>query len=224
MKIKTNYLTLKTDKAVTDGTNKLRGYIANTFNEYTLLHNHYNENNFVYSYPLVQYQIMEGEASILGIEEGAKVIKEISDEINELKLGDKYYKVNEKIIHEKETNIKVTNTEKQYKFLSPWLALNEKNYDKYNELEVWKDRKIFLNKILIGNILSMAKGLGIIVNREIRPKTHLKYQNAKYKSINMQGFVGEFKIKFKIPDFFGLGKGVSYGFGIVKETTEDENE
>ncbi|MDR2967895.1 MAG: hypothetical protein LBU74_08120 [Methanobacteriaceae archaeon] len=216
MKINTAYLILNTDKKVTENSNKVRGYIGNKFKDYPLLHNHYNNENFLYSYPLIQYQVLEGQVSILGIEEGVKTLKDISSEISELKM-DKYYKVNEKIIHEKEFDVGTSREEHHYKFLSPWLALNTKNYHKYNQINVWKDKKLFLNNILVGNILSMSKSLGIIVNREIYTKTHLESVHAQYKSIAMQGFLGEFKVKFKIPDFFGLGKGVSHGFGTVKE-------
>ena len=88
----------------------------------------------------------------------------------------------------------------------------------------WKERKIMLNKIFVGNILSMSKGLGIIVNRRIHVKSNLEHQSTDYKSVNMLGFSGEFKVNFKIPDFFGFGKGVSQGFGTVikvDETQED---
>jgi hypothetical protein len=217
MRIKTIYLILKTDKTVTEGSTKIRGYMGNTFKDYPLLHNHHNQENFLYSYPLIQYKVLEGQISILGIEEGVKTLKAISGELSELKLSNQYYKVTEKVAYEKEFDVGPTREEYHYKFLSPWLALNTDNYQKFNNINSWKDKKLFLNNILIGNILSMSKGLGIIVNREIYPKTHLENKTAIYKSILMQGFLGEFKIRFKIPDFFGLGKGVSHGFGTIKE-------
>ncbi|KZX17621.1 CRISPR-associated endonuclease Cas6 [Methanobrevibacter filiformis] len=220
MKINTSYLILKTDKPVNEGSNKVRGYIANTFKDYFLLHNHYSENSYSYSYPLIQYQVLGGQVSILGIEEGVKTLKEISNDLNELKL-ENTYNITERIMYDKTTDIKTTNDEIHYKFLSPWLALNTTNYSKFKELKMWKDKKLFLNNILIGNILSMAKGLGIIVDRKIYPKTHLDSEVTMYKSIMMEGFTGEFKIRFKIPDFFGLGKGASQGFGTIKEIIGD---
>jgi len=219
MKINSCYLIIKTDKKVTESSNKVRGFIGNKFKEYPLLHNHYDNESFLYSYPLIQYQVLEGQISILGIEEGVKTIKEISSDITQLKL-DNTYNVTEKIIYEKETDIRTTNQEYHYKFLSPWLALNTKNHEKYMKINSWKDKKLFLNNILVGNILSMSKSLGIIVDRRLYVKSHLDEVYTQYKTINMRGFLGEFKVKFQIPDFFGLGKGVSHGFGVVKEITE----
>jgi hypothetical protein len=140
-----------------------------------------------------------------------------------LELGKNSYNITEKVMYEKTTDIRATNYEHHYKFISPWLGLNPKNYGKYNDITMWKDRKLFLNNILIGNILSMAKGLGIIVDRKIYPKTHLDNISAIFKGLKMIGFTGEFKIRFKIPDFFGLGKGVSHGFGTVKEIINEEH-
>ena len=217
MKLNTANLILKTNIDIAENSDKLRGFIGNKFKNYPLLHNHFMQDKVLYSYPLIQYQILAGQASIFAIDEGVKTLKDISSDINELKLGKNHYNVNEKIILEKEVDVKTTNTEHHYKFLTPWLALNTNNYHKFNGISMWKDKKKFLNKILIGNILSMCKGFGIIVNREIYPKTHLDEVSVEYKAVPMKAFLGEFKIRFKIPDFFGLGKGVSQGFGTIKE-------
>ncbi len=63
----------------------------------------------------------------------------------------------------------------------------------------------------------MCKGLGIIVNKKLYAHSLLDSHKIIYKGLNFLGFTGEFKVNFKIPDFFGIGKGVSQGFGTVKE-------
>lgn len=221
MKINTCNLLIKTDKDISQESNKLRGYIGNKFKNHPLLHNHYGNEKFLYSYPLVQYHIFDGQAMIFGIEEGVDALKDISSDLKELKLDNTYYSIEEKIIREKEVDVNTSNDEYHYKFITPWLALNTHNFKKYNNLDDWKEKKLFLNKILIGNILSMAKGLGIIVNRRIYVKTHLEPVSVNYKSVKMLGFTGEFKVRFKIPDYFGFGKGVSHGFGSVKQIIDE---
>lgn len=177
MRINTSYLVLKTNKKIKQDSSKLRGYIGNQF-DYPLLHNHYAGNKILYSYPLIQYHVIDGEASILGIEEGADLLREIADDITELRLSDSYYKVEDRNIVNDEINVSTTNKEYHYKFITPWLALNKNNFERFNKIEGWKDRKVFLNRILTGNILSMAKGLGIIVDRRLYPKTRLDFTNA----------------------------------------------
>lgn len=215
MKINTTYLILKTDEPIKASTSKLRGYIGNTFKENYLLHNHYGDERFLYSYPLVQYHILDDKAIILGIEEGVNSLKNIVDELNYLHL-DKKYEIIEKTLYDKEVDVQPTSEEYHYKFISPWIALNSKNYNNYRQIDNWKDKKNFINNILVGNILSMSKGLGIIVNKRLHVKSHLEEGRIKYKNIEMNSFTGEFKVHYKIPDFFGFGKGVSQGFGSVK--------
>lgn len=212
-------MVLKTDKYITCDASKFRGYMGNKFKNYPLLHNHYSKENYLYSYPLVQYHVIDGQPSIFAIEEGVDVLKEISSDIVELEL-DKKYNVLEKVIYDKKFDINTSNKEYTYEFVSPWLALNPKNYNKYKIINNWKDKKLFLNKILIGNILSMSKGLGIIVNRRIYPKTFLQPLTVSYKSVNMLAFIGKFTIKFKLPNYLGLGKGVSHGFGCIKRVND----
>ena len=221
MKINTTHLILKTNKKVKQETSKFRGYIGREFEKYPILHNHYGEGKFLYSYPLVQYQIIDGQASILGIGEGADILKEIYPNIKELKLGNSYYKIEDHLLFDKEYDVKVTNEEIQYKFITPWLALNTKNFQEYKQNKDWKEKKIMLNKILVGNILSMSKGLGIIVNRRIHVKSNLEHMSTSYKAVNMLAFTGEFRVNFKIPDFMGFGKGVSQGFGTVINIEEE---
>lgn len=68
----------------------------------------------------------------------------------------------------------------------------------------------------------MSKGLGIIVNKRLYAKTHFNEKSVMYKSVRMNAFTGEFKIHYDIPDYFGLGKGASQGFGCVKQIFNEE--
>ena len=213
MKIKTGYLLLRTDKKVQETPNKLRGYIGNKFQENIILHNH-KEKELIYSYPLVQYKIIDNNIIIFALEEGITEIKNISTDLEELQLKKRYI-ITEKILYEKNFEMEESDELYQYKFITPWLALNQKNYKKYKETTNQKERKILLNKILIGNILSMCKSFGIMVNKKLIVKSYLNIQDVEYKSVILKGFTGEFQTNFKLPDYIGLGKGVSHGYGTI---------
>lgn len=221
MKYKIYYLILKTDKSLTATASKVRGYIGNEFKEFNILHNHYGNKNFLFRYPQVQYKIIGDVIYILGIANNGEILKKISSDINSLDL-DKHYNITEKIIFEKEFDIKPSFEEKHYKFITPWLGLNQNNYQKFITSKDWKDKKEILNKVLVGNILSMSKGLGIIVNKRLYAKTHFEEKIVEYKGVKMNAFTGEFKIHYDIPDYFGLGKGVSQGFGCIKQIVDEE--
>ena len=221
MKYNVVNLILKTDSKLTANPTKVRGYIGNTFKDYPILHNHYSNDKFLYSYPYVQYKVINGDVLIVGIDEGADLVKKVAPELSVLSL-DREYKITEKLIHEKEFYIKPSSEERHYKFITPWMGLNQGNYKKYTNTKSWKDKKEILNKVLVGNLLSMSKGLGIIVNKRLYAKTHFDEKIVEYKGVKMNAFTGEFKIHYDIPDYFGLGKGVSQGFGCVKQIFDEE--
>lgn len=208
-------LFLKTDQHLSSNASMVRGFIGNEFKEYNLLHNHYGK-NYVFTYPKVQYKLFNDIILIFGINEGGEVLKKISSNLDYLNL-DKKYHITEKIIHEKIFDIKPTIEEKHYKFVTPWIGLNTNNFQKFKKMNNWKDKKILLNNILVGNILSLSKGLGIIVNKKLHAKSFLNEEYVIYKSVKMNAFKGEFKIHYDLPDYIGIGKGVSQGFGCVKK-------
>ncbi len=207
------YCVLKTDRPVIESGAMLRGCIAGRHPDRPLLHHHAPA--LIYTYPKVQYRVIEGTPSILGIAEGAEEVRSIVGEIDELTLGQNRYRVDQKVTYDIKGSLYPVRDLRSYRFTSPWIALNEKNYEKYQLAEGWKEKKDLLNRILIGNILSMAKGLDIVISREIRVRTHLDPVIIHYKGIAMTGFNGEFQANVVIPEFFALGKGVSQGFGTV---------
>jgi len=218
MMLDTSVLILNTDRPVRESAEKLRGYMGKQFPEYTLLH-HHTENGFLCTYPKVQYKVIEGTPLMLGIEEGAKILKDISSDIKKLELGNEMYTVSGRQINETGTEVSPKRNYYKYRFITPWFALNQKNYPKFREMENWKEKDQFLNSILIGNILSMCKGLGIIVNHRLNVHSHLKQESGEFKNISFITFTGDFTINFKIPDYFGLGKNASHGYGTVKDIT-----
>lgn len=214
MKLKTLYLVLETDRPVTKDATHLRGYVAGLHPDRPILHHHAPA--LLYTYPRVQYRVVEGTPAILGIEEGAETLREIGGTIDELRLGTETYRVNRRVAYEQEVALHPTRGMWHYRFVTPWVAFNEENYERYRQMQTWPERKDLINRVLVGNILSMAKGLGVVVEERLRAATLLEQVPVTYKGIGMTGFVGEFRVNFAIPEYFGLGKGVSRGFGAVR--------
>ena len=74
-----------------------------------------------------------------------------------------------------------------------------------------------LERILVGNIISMSKGLGYTVPGQIEANIFdLRKIHTKLKGTHMLAFLGTFSVNFEIPDYWGIGKSVSRGFGTVK--------
>ncbi len=215
MNLQTLTLILKTTETVTESAEKLRGFFGNRFQDYPILHHHPDEGISLYQYPMVQYKIIEGTPVILGIEDGVGVLKEISWDIEEFVLGKITYKVEERQIIEKTQEFGCSDIFRQYRFISPWIALNEKNYESYLQFNQ-KSRIKLLHQILAGNLLSISKSLGYVVLEQIKVKTKVSPVKVYSKGIPLIGFEGEFQTNFMIPDYFGIGKSVSRGFGVVR--------
>jgi len=90
-------LTLHSDAPMRGDAAKLRGFFATCFNEYALLHQHVTD-KLIYRYPLIQYKMLEGSPLVLGINEGADVLKEIYDKFDEIKLGESNYSIMERAV------------------------------------------------------------------------------------------------------------------------------
>ncbi len=62
----------------------------------------------------------------------------------------------------------------------------------------------------------MSKSLGYTVPEPIKANIgNLKEVNTSLKGNPMLGFLGTFSVNFEIPDYWGIGKSVSRGFGTV---------
>ena len=216
MHLKTLRLTLKSDRPVEASAAKLRGFFATRFNEYALLHQHIDVDKLLYRYPRIQYKILDGVPLVLGIEEGAEVLKEIYDKYDELKLGDSVYTLVERGIALKEEEFGISTELITYEFITPWIALSQNNYQRYLESKR-EQRRELLRRTLIGNILSASKGLDYVVLEEIKVAIGgLHRRKCELKGTPFIGFLGRFMVNFTIPDYMGLGKSVSRGFGTVR--------
>lgn len=197
---------------------KLRGYIGNKFKGFSpLLHNHLENEKTAYRYPFIQYKIINKIPVIIGIKDGAGLLEELVDEIDEFKIGNKKFKVDKKEIENKFYKIGVTKDLYQYEFATQWLALNQDNFKKFITLEI-KERFEMLDRILIGNMLSFFKSLNYFIKEKIKVSIRTDITTTMLKHQKMIAFIGKFNCNVLLPDYIGLGKSVSRGFGTIVKT------
>ena len=195
-----------------------RGAIAPLFPEENIYHNHEGK-SLMYRYPLFQYKLIEGRISIVGINEGAASVENhfhcgqsltlrLYDKDMELRVSNKmtYYYIPESF--EKSEN---------YYFLRGWLPLNQENYIKYLNAESISEKISLLDNILSANILSLFSGFGYYSeNRSVaRIVEIVSSDTLKYKDNEMLSFNVRFKCNAALPEFCGLGKGASRGYGTI---------
>lgn len=196
----------------------LRGAINHLLqeNNHILFHNH-DQEGFRYSYPLIQYKRINNSATMVCLNEGTEAVglllmqQELSCMLGDHKttLEIDSVKANQHLIQAWDSSFKYT--------LRKWLPLNQDNYEEYRSMESMIDKTAFLEKILIGNILSMGKGLGIRFHSEVQVviTTMMESGLVRFKNVKMMSFDIEFKTNVSLPDYVGLGKGASIGYGML---------
>lgn len=194
----------------------LRGFFIRYFQNNFLFHNHLGE-NFSYSYPLIQYKRIGGRAGLLGVDSGAKLLEGLpAKQSIPCVLGNRSFDL---VVQSASTTIHsigFVDSPVCYRLLN-WLPLNQENYPKYQQMHLLSDKIQLLEKILTGNVLSFAKGVGRhldltvsckLIDIEAQYKIH-------YKGIDLVGFNVQFQCNVLLPQYIGLGKGASMNHGVV---------
>ena len=196
--------------------NKIRGYLASLLWDDPLAHQHGSNGYPIYRYPRVQYKIINDSFLLIAFNEGVKTAEKIFHDIETINIDGSWKEILLKALENYEARFEITNQPISYTFLTPWLALNEKNYEQYMKFGTWSERRELLENILIGNILSVSKSLGYTVAEPIKAEIgKMREVKTRLKDVPMIGFLGTFSVNFEIPDYWGIGKSVSRGFGTL---------
>lgn len=205
-------------KLQTRDAHKLRGYFGTLFKEHSpMLHNHYDDGSFRYKYPTIQYKVLQNTPMLVGIDEGAELLPKLFLKIKELDISGKKYSISSKNIELKNEETGYSNQLHEYSFATLWMALNQKNYPKYQNLKTKTEKEAMLNAILVGHILSFFRNTNIELeeNERLMAKVNLQEKSTLFKENKMVAFTGSFIVNAKLPSEIGLGKSVSRGFGTI---------
>jgi len=192
--------------------------IASLEKDNILFHNH-REDKFRYAYPLIQYKRIDGKAAIVCIGEGTEAIGEF------FASGNFWLDINgrEMVFRIADIDVQRTVVECQQMMssyqLHDWLPLNESNYTSYLQKESLMERICLLEKILTGNILSALKGMGIRAEDRVACtiKACSESRLVQFKRVKLMSMNATFSCNLTFPDFIGLGRHTSVGFGTIKK-------
>lgn len=198
-------------------TTNLRGFLGYLFVNDPEFH-HHSESS--YHYPLVQYKKIKDRHLVLGLNEYADHVSERVSSLDSI-VAEKE-KLNISSIELNRKSFEVCEKECGYEFLSPWIALNKKNYETFKGLGHTGDgmdgRTAFLEKMFTGNILSALKGLGIRIDFRIetRIKKAVPIQTEVHGN-KFEGFAAQVLTNVALPNYIGIGKSVSKGLGVLNK-------
>ena len=187
--------------------------------EHEWFHNHNNETNgFHHRYPRIQYKRHRGKPMLVCLENGIEEIQKYFSQSDwSLDFGGQTHQmgINELRVHP--FDIRIMETMNTYS-IKNWMALNEANHKAYTNGSPIEQIEI-LEKSLAGHIISFLKGIDCKLDNRFNLKLDgfPETRPVKIKGITSMGFNVTFKTDVFLPNFIGLGKSVSKGYGVVLE-------
>ena len=186
--------------------------------EHTLFHNHEAAGGLRYRYPLIQYQRLDRNPALLCLNEGVEAAQHFLTQPDwELDLNGHVMRLQVGQIKMREHRLQLSEQPFTY-HLHQWLALNQENYRRYMENPGLTARLQLLERILTGNLLSMATGLGWHVEAPLKVEL-LDLQPPRPLHVYGHGtlaFDASFRANVLLPAGLGLGKHASLGHGRIE--------
>lgn len=159
--------------------------------------------------------MIDSTPTLVGISDGAELLTELFLKIRELNIDGKVYPVHQKNIEARQVDPGAAVAPLTYRLETLWMGLNQKNHARYNDANALEKEKL-LERILVGNCLSFFKSLDIFVDTKLKARGSFTEKSTRFKNNRMIAFDGMFEMNADLPDYIGLGKQVSRGFGTIR--------
>ncbi len=193
-----------------------------------IYHNHDNNadspKQYHYRYPLIQYRQDHKRPAMVFIGHGIPEAQHLFAQPDwSLTFSGRTQTMNIADMQLRRAPFGVTDSYRYYTLLR-WQALNEENVKRFNATEDLAERMAILKKILSGHIISFAKGIDYRIEErfDIQITEILRSRSFQYEGIKALTFDVRIKTNLLFPPFVALGKGVSLGFGEVRESKEEK--
>lgn len=204
----------------------LRGAIISALpHDSVLFHNHVGD-RLRYGYPLIQYKCIDGKAALFSVGKGMESVWDFfSGNQFELRLGHRIVHLTVENMQDNITPIACNDDMAYHYTINEWLPLNRDNYQRYSDEESLAGRVNLLDRILTGNILSMLTGVDVRLTEKLcvsitdvsAPKP------LHFKGVQLISFRIAFSSNLQLPEYIGLGRHVSIGFGTVESKQKSKN-
>lgn len=194
---------------------KLRGYFLTAFGKDSILfHNHLPDGTFNYAYPLIQYKVLRGIPTVVGIGQGARDIMAHFSEIKEMNINGQLLKINSKLMDMASPEVGVISKLNSFSFQTPYFPFTQKNYAAFKTLSE-SEKKERLNTLIRNHLIQAMKGMGIDISSmpTLMVMADLNPRFVFFKNQRMQMYTGNFTANIDFPINVGIGKSTAKGFG-----------
>lgn len=193
-----------------------------TKRESDLFHNHIDDQEYLYRYPLIQYKIKDKCPSLICLREATEDIHYLLRQKNfNFLIGQKQIDFHIEDVRLKYERIQTWDSDFSYNILN-YMSLNQENFQIYQKLETVVEKYAFLQELLFKHLNIFAEAMDAYQPYPLQVKITriLSEKYIEYKGVFHLTFNMNFKTNLSIPQNVGIGKGVSIGFGIVKRLNQ----
>lgn len=193
--------------------------------EHVAFHNHVGDAGLVYRYPIIQYKNISKRPSLFCVGQGVEEIHKLFGLRNwEITVAGEPHELKLERMDMQHVRLGVWDKNFSYR-IREWLALNEENYKRYQQTESLIEKVALLERLLVGNILSFAKGVDWHVDRPltVRLESIERQKIIRYKGVPLMAFDVSFQCNVFLPRYLGLGKSASHGFGVVTSNHKNQD-
>ena len=200
---------ISTDKPVRKTSYQVKGVLMKELPKEEFVPHINGKYRFDFLYPRVQVKILNEEIYLFGVKEGVEPILSLNKKLEKMNFGNITFNINKIKSEVFKDTFKELDKTINYKFLTPWVALNQMNMKKFKTIKK-HEKKPFLNKLLSQNIAFLAKEFNIDIKNKIYVDVLVNSLDGKTGS-----FLGGFKSNIVLPNLIGIGNGITKGFGVI---------
>ena len=213
--IRTTIARIITDKPVRKTPYQVKGVFMRQYSDLEIVPMMDGTYRNRFLYPRVQIKILNEQIYMVGINEGVDPIIELTERLDILDFGNITFQVFDTEVDTKDDQFRPVGRLIRYRLLTPWVALNQMTGSRYRILNNM-ERIGFLNRLLGQNIVFLAREMGIELQEKIFTKVNLASLFPKpVDERNWGAFSGEFRTNFLLPNYLGIGNGITRGYGAV---------
>ncbi len=213
--VKTVTLKVITDKPVKKTPYQVKGVFMRQYPDeelIPLLDGRYRDQ---FLYPRVQVKILNEQIYIVGINEGVDPILAIVDKFDFLDFGNITFQVLDVDVDQHDDLFQPISRMIRYRFITPWVALNQTTGIRYRYLNSM-EKMNYLSRLLSQNIVFLAREMGMELEEKVFTKLSLSSLFPKTVDETYWGaFTGEFRTNFLLPNYLGVGNGITRGYGAI---------
>jgi len=191
--------------------------------EHDLYHNHNNQNGmdtaeYHHRYPLIQYKQHQGRPMLLCLEAGVDALQHLFEQPDlSIDMAGTSRPLRVGRLDMRHHDFDNGGEERAY-HLRDWLALNEENYANYTQCKGKVAEIRLLEKILQNQLVALCYAFGQtppealeVCIQDLREPRWIDYKDVKIRCFSI-----EFSARINLPNYLGLGKGASTGWGVLR--------